>query len=48
MFYLDGNLPNISPSFLQGKLFANIFPHPIITLYSIKNDSVFPKKICAK
>ena len=35
LFYLDEDLPHISPPFFQGKLFANIFPRPIIALYGI-------------
>ena len=35
LFYLDEDLPNIFPSLFQGKIFTNIFPHPIIALYGI-------------
>ena len=35
LFYLDEDLPNISPPLFQGKLFANIFLHPIIAPYGI-------------
>ena len=35
LFYLDKDSPNISPPLVQSKLFANIFPRPIIALYGI-------------
>ena len=35
LFYLDKDSPNISPPLVQGKLFANIFPRPIIAQYGI-------------
>ena len=33
LFYLDEDLPNISPPLFQGTLFADISPRPIIALY---------------
>ena len=35
LFYLNEDLPNISPPLFQGNCFANIFPHPITALYGI-------------
>ena len=32
LFYLDEDLPNISPPFFQSKVFTNISPHPIMDL----------------
>ena len=45
LFYLDEDLPNISPPLFQGKCFANIFPLPIIALYSILSSTYIHKHV---